>query len=154
MSVELTIPVEAIPDEAYPPDAEARSQCKKYEETLTRFFVFVKRFNTFDDTKAKSRSGDLENKLRFLRRIYIDYLILCEKHKAISLVYLMRQMVKRSPESGVTWYSLALALIVLDEPDPATKEELSECLAKANKYGCEYVTRDTEGKLIIRMLWE
>lgn len=149
MSVEITIPEESIPEEAYPTDVQVRLQCKHYEEILTESFVFVKRFNTFEN--SVERGNDWNKILTLAKHVYIDYLILCKKHKAISLVYLMRQMVKRYPESGVTWYSLAVALILVEESF-AKQKELSECLAKAESYCCEYITRDAEGNLILNML--
>lgn len=132
-----------IPDSECPADESARSKCKQVGKSIVEAWEYVTFVNTLDAPRNPLVS--------VLKPNLINYIVFCKNHSATAPVYIMRFLTSVYPESGVTWYGLLTSLLLI-KGEAVDKEEFLSSLTNAARFGCEYVTKDAEGRLTFRPL--
>ena len=138
-----------IPESAYPLDQTEKDRCKSIEAFLYGAWGIFDRFRAKSfEYRHPERSGEIARRFAGIKALYLDYLLLCRQSKASAPIYLLHELTRKYPESGLTWYCLLLAL----DPDNTTKAECLLCLTNAARFGCDYVKPDGEGGLVFAPL--
>ncbi len=135
-----------IPSSAYPSNPTARKDCEKFIDAFYawRHVASLRSFDQYDDSYI-GQCIDMS------RKLFVLLLDRCGEEKSILPVVVMRELCKLFPNSGLTWFCRAYALINLGCTNTEEKTEIAECLLKAQKYGCDYIDNGKDG-LAIRVI--